>query len=73
MLVPAALDDLDVDDRSSFFTTVDVVASSTFICPPSFFDAAFRGKFKDKDPPAADKCVGLSFETLDEQGWELSR
>ena len=55
MLVPAALDDLDVDDRSSFFTTVDVVASSTFIGPPSFFVAAFRGKFKDNDPPADDE------------------
>ena len=52
MLVAPALDGIDVDDdKSSFFTTVDEVVSSTFIGPPSFFDVEFKPAFKEEDPP----------------------
>ena len=56
MLVAPALDDIDVDDdKSSFFTTVDEVVSSTFIGPPSFFDVEFKAVFKEEDPPTLDE------------------
>ena len=74
MLVAPALDDIDVDDdKSSFFTTVDEVVSSTFIGPPSFFDVEFKAVFKEEDPPTLDEWVGLSFEALDDREWEFSR
>ena len=73
MLVPAALDDLDVDDKSSFFTTVDAVVSSTFIEPLSLFVAAANGMLRDEELPTVDKFAGFSVGVFDEQEREVSR
>ena len=73
MLIVAALEGLDIDDKSSFFTTVDVVVSSTLSEPFSLFVAVVIGMLRDEELPTVDKFAGFSVEASDEQAREVSR
>ena len=73
MLIVAALEGLDIDDKSSFFTTVDVVVSSTLSEPFSLFVAVVIGMLRDEELPTVDKFAGFSVEASDEHAREVSR
>ena len=73
MLIVAALEGLDIDDKSSFFTTVDAVVSSTLSEPFSLFVAVVIGMLRDEELPTVDKFAGFSVEASDEHAREVSR